>query len=253
MVYGRTRTPAPPGRVPPASGSGRPSRPTRRSSTGPPGTPPRRPPARALHQPRRRQAQHPAAARLPATAPGSGARPASAAWPACASGQPRRVHLLPLPAQPGQPPPRRRPPDHPAPCRPPRPGSTGHPAVLRRPCLRPRRARLLAAQLPATDAAARADRDACAAALKARLRQIDTGQNSCILELEQLPADPADTAAAALRTRIRARFADLHAEREQLHPAGRPGRGHPPGRRHRPARRAAPGRGHPARPARPRT
>ena len=80
----------------------------------------------------------------------------------------------------------------------------------------PRRAELLAAQLPATDAAARADRDASAAAIKARLRQIETGQNSCILELEQLPADPADTAAAAMRGRIRARFADLHHEREQL-------------------------------------
>ena len=79
-----------------------------------------------------------------------------------------------------------------------------------------RRAGLLAAQLPATDAAAAADRDATAAAIQARLRQIDTAQNSCILELEQLPADPADTAAAALRGRIRARFADLHAVREQL-------------------------------------
>ena len=37
-----------------------------------------------------------------------------------------------------------------------------------------------------------------------------------ILELEDLPADPADTAAAAMRGRIRARFADLHYEREQL-------------------------------------
>jgi site-specific DNA recombinase len=80
----------------------------------------------------------------------------------------------------------------------------------------PRRAELLAAQLPATDAAAAADRDATTAAIKARLKQIDTAQNSCILELEQLPADPADTAAAALRGRIRARFADLHREREQL-------------------------------------
>jgi hypothetical protein len=80
----------------------------------------------------------------------------------------------------------------------------------------PRRAQLLAAQLPATDAAASADRDAAAAAISTRLRQIDTAQNSCILELEQLPADPADTAAAAMRGRIRARFADLHQEREQL-------------------------------------
>ena len=80
----------------------------------------------------------------------------------------------------------------------------------------PRRAELLAAQLPATDAAAAADRDTTTAAIRSRLKQIDTAQNSCILELEQLPADPADTAAAALRGRIRARFADLHAEREQL-------------------------------------
>ena len=80
----------------------------------------------------------------------------------------------------------------------------------------PGRAALLAAQLPATDAAAAAERDAQAAALAARLKRIETGQNSCILELEELPADPADTAAAAMRTRIRARFAQLHAEREQL-------------------------------------
>jgi site-specific DNA recombinase len=79
----------------------------------------------------------------------------------------------------------------------------------------PRRGDLLTAQLPATDADARADRDAAAAGLQARLRQIDTGLNSCILELEQLPADPADPAASALRGRIRARFAELHAEHEQ--------------------------------------
>jgi site-specific DNA recombinase len=79
----------------------------------------------------------------------------------------------------------------------------------------PGRAALLAAQLPATDAAAAADRDTRSAALTTRLRQIDTGLSSCVLELEQLPADPADTAAAALRSRIRARFAELHAEHEQ--------------------------------------
>ncbi len=79
----------------------------------------------------------------------------------------------------------------------------------------PGRAALLAAQLPATDAAAAANREQQAAALAARLRQIDTAQNSCILELEQLPANPADTA-AAMRTRIRARFAQLHGEREQI-------------------------------------
>ena len=104
----------------------------------------------------------------------------------------------------------------------------------------PGRAALLAAQLPATDAAAAADRDAQAAALHARLKRIETGQNSCILELEELPADPADTAAAAMRGRIRARFAQLHSEREQTrHPARRPGPDHPQGRRPHPARPAA--------------
>ena len=80
----------------------------------------------------------------------------------------------------------------------------------------PGRAGLLAAQLPATDAAAAAERDTQAAALAARLKRIETGQNSCILELEELPADPADSAAAAMRGRIRARFAQLHGEREQI-------------------------------------
>ncbi len=80
----------------------------------------------------------------------------------------------------------------------------------------PGRAALLAAQLPATDADAIAQRDTQAAALKARIRRIETAQNSQILELEQLPADPAAAAAAAMRARIRARFADLHHEREQI-------------------------------------
>jgi hypothetical protein len=78
------------------------------------------------------------------------------------------------------------------------------------------RAALLAAQLPATDADALAERDALAAPLQARIRRIEAAQNSQILELEDLPADPPDTAAAAMRARIRARFADLHHEREQL-------------------------------------
>jgi hypothetical protein len=74
----------------------------------------------------------------------------------------------------------------------------------------PGRAALLAAQLPATDAAAA--RDAEAAKLQARIKRIETAQDSCILELEQLPAGPADTAAAAMRARI----ADLHHQREQI-------------------------------------
>jgi hypothetical protein len=70
-------------------------------------------------------------------------------------------------------------------------------------------------QLHATARGA-AHREQETAALQARIKRIETAQNSCILELEQLPADPADTASAALRARIRARFAGLHHEREQL-------------------------------------
>jgi hypothetical protein len=80
----------------------------------------------------------------------------------------------------------------------------------------PRRAALLATQLPATDAAAAADHDAQHAALTARIRQLDTAQKAQILSLEQLSPDPADTAAAAMRARITDRFAELHREREQV-------------------------------------
>ena len=80
----------------------------------------------------------------------------------------------------------------------------------------PERAALLTAQLPATDAAAAADRDARVTAIQTRIGRIESAQNSQILELEELPANPADTATAALRARIRARFAELHEERERL-------------------------------------
>ena len=108
--------------------------------------------------------------------------------------------------------------------------SPGHPRTVKAPETRldqivalffaghvfgPGRAALLAAQLPATDAAAAADRDTRSAALAAKLKQIDTAQNAQILALEQLSADPGDTAAAAMRARITARFAELHADREQ--------------------------------------
>jgi site-specific DNA recombinase len=82
--------------------------------------------------------------------------------------------------------------------------------------LGPERAALLKAQLPATDAAAAADRDAQEKALNARIARIETAQNSKILELEDLPADPRDAATQAYRARIRARFAELHEERERL-------------------------------------
>ncbi len=79
----------------------------------------------------------------------------------------------------------------------------------------PHRAQLLAAQLPATNQAAQADRDTQAAALTARLKQLDTAQKAQILSLEQLSPDPADTAASAMRARITDRFAELHHQREQ--------------------------------------
>jgi hypothetical protein len=55
--------------------------------------------------------------------------------------------------------------------------------------------------------------DTQTAALNARLKRIDNAQNSKILELEELLSD---TAAAAMRARIRARFAELHTERQQI-------------------------------------
>jgi hypothetical protein len=82
--------------------------------------------------------------------------------------------------------------------------------------LRQERAALLAAQLPATDAQATADLQDREAALKARIARIETAQNAKILELEDLPANPGDPAGQAYRARIRARFAELHEERERL-------------------------------------
>lgn len=48
--------------------------------------------------------------------------------------------------------------------------------------------------------------------MRAELARIDTAERGLISELEQ-PADPADPAVQAYRARIRARFADLYAER----------------------------------------
>jgi hypothetical protein len=76
----------------------------------------------------------------------------------------------------------------------------------------PRRAELLAAQLPATGKAAAARRDAQAEALQARIRKLDTAQNAQITALEDIPDSPA---APAMRARIRDRFAQLHHDRTQ--------------------------------------
>ena len=74
------------------------------------------------------------------------------------------------------------------------------------------RAALLAAQLPATTAEHAAARDRHQTHLRAELARIDTAERALITELEH-PADPADPAAQAYRARIRARYADLYAER----------------------------------------
>ena len=80
----------------------------------------------------------------------------------------------------------------------------------------PGRAELLAAQLPATDAAAAADRDAQAAALAVKLKQNETAQKAQILANENIPPGLDPAAAAAMRAHIAERFAELHAERQHL-------------------------------------
>ncbi len=74
------------------------------------------------------------------------------------------------------------------------------------------RAALLAATLPATTAEHAEARARQQAHLRTELARIDTAERGLISELEQ-PADPADPAVQAYRARIRARFADLYAER----------------------------------------
>ena len=101
------------------------------------------------------------------------------------------------------------------------------------------RAALLAAQLPAT-AADHADQQARHQAhLRTELARIDTAERALITELED-PADPADPAAQAYRARIRARYAELYAQRTHTETQLAALRGRrPPGQRPRPARRTA--------------
>jgi hypothetical protein len=83
--------------------------------------------------------------------------------------------------------------------------------------LGPDRAALLAATLPATDAAAAARRDTAAAAIRQRLRQIDAAENAHAREIEALATTNAPAAAiTALRTRIIARFTELEEERAAI-------------------------------------
>ena len=74
------------------------------------------------------------------------------------------------------------------------------------------RAKLLAAQLPATDADRAQAQARHQAHLHAELARIDTAERGLITELET-PADPRDPAAQAYRARIRARYAELYEER----------------------------------------
>jgi DNA invertase Pin-like site-specific DNA recombinase len=82
----------------------------------------------------------------------------------------------------------------------------------------PDRAQLLKATLPATAADDQARRDKQAAALRKRLRQIDTAENAQAREIETLAHlnDPHAPALTALRSRIVARFAELEDERTKV-------------------------------------
>jgi site-specific DNA recombinase len=82
----------------------------------------------------------------------------------------------------------------------------------------PDRAALLAATMPATAADDQARRDQQTAALRKRLRQIDTAENAQAREIETLAhlTDPHAPALTALRQRILARFTELETERTHI-------------------------------------
>jgi hypothetical protein len=82
----------------------------------------------------------------------------------------------------------------------------------------PDRRQLLAASMPATATDDQHRRDTQAAALRKRLRQIDTAENAHAREIETLAhlTDPHAPALTALRSRILARFTELENERTQI-------------------------------------
>jgi hypothetical protein len=82
--------------------------------------------------------------------------------------------------------------------------------------LGPGRAARLAQLIPAEADAQQALTDARATGIRTRLKQINISQDSLIHELATLPTDPADTAAMAMRARIRTHYADLHDEHDKL-------------------------------------
>jgi hypothetical protein len=81
--------------------------------------------------------------------------------------------------------------------------------------LAPGRAGRLAQLIPASTAAQQDQRDHQAAALRSRLKQIDTAADNLMTELDAAAHMPAK-AAGAYRARIRQRFTDLHTERETI-------------------------------------
>ncbi len=78
------------------------------------------------------------------------------------------------------------------------------------------RRHLLAAQLPASEADAAAQRATHRAHLTGELARIDIAQRNQILQIERLSPDPANTAAQAMRARCYERFTELHAERQDI-------------------------------------
>src|ERR1035438_4088504 len=80
----------------------------------------------------------------------------------------------------------------------------------------PERRALLAAQLPASEADAAAQRATHRAALIKELARIDVAQRNQILQIDGLSPDPADKAAQAMRARCSQRFTELHTERETI-------------------------------------
>ena len=217
MVYGRIRKRN--GRRAPSrrtSGCGPPSPPTRPRGPGHLG---RRPAhrRRARHQPRRHRPQQPSrrGPDLPLPRPDPLPRlPPPHVRPAPG---PRRapVHLLPVPAQPGQAREAVDHPDHPRTVKAPEPAWMRSPASSSKSTSSVPAGRPAGGPAPRHRRAAAADRDARAAALAARLKRIETGQNSCILELED-PRRPGRHRRHRDAHPDRTRFAQFHGEREQI-------------------------------------
>ena len=79
----------------------------------------------------------------------------------------------------------------------------------------PGRAAHLAQVMPKAATHATAEREQQRTVLERELTRISRAQDNLISELETLPGDADDTTAAAFRTRIRARFAELERRRQQ--------------------------------------